>query len=524
VKILIYNPYSLDNNSAPMMLDEALEYLRDPQSEVVFVTCRGELKPCLTNAEQSRIRCMECMFSTNLLLRGRAHPRLHHESLTTFMDSELSARIANHKFAYDSLAALKKVEWEGVNIGLSVVSTFVSMTRNLNPALNQTTRRFLDDSLRAEATLVALAARMFARHEPDLVCLFNGRFVGLRGILEAAQIRGIRTKVLEYTFSTTLRQLGKVEFYDSLPHDIDKVSPLIESTWRDWNKGDDKEGTAAQFYERRRNGQPASDAVYVGLQRPELLPPDWDSSRRNFVIFNSSEDEFFSIGQSFDKYKLFEDQIEGVRHLARATQNDPTIHYYLRIHPNLAPISYSYHTELAALDTEFSNLTVIPADSAISTYALIDASEKVFVFGSTAGVEATFWGKPVVLMGGAMYLHLDVAYYPATLAELDQLIVATLPPKPRIGALKYALYLFGDRGTPHKHVNFNFRSITIGKKTLHVPGCYEFRGSILPYASVAATFRLLNGLSHLRFKLFTMKQLSAELPMPAVPSPVPASR
>ena len=35
MRILIYSPYSLDNNSAPMMLDEAMAYLCDPLNEVV---------------------------------------------------------------------------------------------------------------------------------------------------------------------------------------------------------------------------------------------------------------------------------------------------------------------------------------------------------------------------------------------------------------------------------------------------------------------------------------------------------
>lgn len=510
MKILIYSPYSLDNNSAPMMLDEAMAYLCDPGNEVVLATCRGELKPCLTNAEQSSVRCLECRFSTQLLMRRAQHPRLVHETLTSFLPADVSEAIEKHVFAYESLREVKEIEWRGVNIGLGVVSTYVSMTRNLAPAINRWNRQFLDDSLRADARLVEMAARMFARHEPDLVCLFNGRFVGLRPVLELAQKQGIRTKVMEYTFSTSVEEVSKVEFFDSLPHDIDKVSPLIESNWTDWNGADDKERVAATFYERRRSGEPASDAVYVSRQRPDTLPPDWDETKRNFVIFNSSEDEFFAIGKAFDKYKLFDDQVEGIRYLARSTADDPSIHYHLRVHPNLASIPYAYHTGLAALADEFPNLSVIPADSLVSTYALIDHCEKVFVFGSTTGVEAAYWGKPVVLLGGALYLHLDAAYYPTSRAELDRLITDVLPAKPRIGALKYALFLFGERGRPYSYVNFNFAQIQVGKKTLHVPRCYEYRGSILPYAFVVFFFRLLNLGSHLFFKKVMMRRLAAE--------------
>jgi hypothetical protein len=59
-------------------------------------------------------------------------------------------------------------------------------------------------------------------------------------------------------------------------------------------------------------------------------------------------------------------------------------------------------------------------------------------------------------------------------------------------------------------MNFNFAQIQLGKKTLHVPRCYEYRGSIVPYAIVVSFFRLLNLGSHLLFKKVTMPRLAAE--------------
>lgn len=511
MQILIYSPYSIDNNSMPVLLDEAVEFLRDTDNHVVFVTCRGELKPCLTNAEQSAVRCLECRFSTNVITKKIRHARMIHDTLSSFVDADMEAVVDNHRFAYDSLQQVKGVEWEGVNIGLGVVSTYVTMTRNLNPALNKWNRAFLDDSLRAEAKLVVSASRMFGKYKPDLVCLFNGRFVGLRPVFELAVNRGIRTKVMEYTFATSFEEVRKVGFIDAMPQDIDKVTPIIEHNWATRSNVDEKERVAAQFYQRRRSGEPASDLVYAGKQQADLMPADWDPKNRNFVIFNSSEDEFFAIGESFDKYKLFENQLQGIRFLANKTLHDRSIHYFLRVHPHLARIPYNYHTSLAALTDQFPNLSVIPADSPISTYKLIDSCEKVFVFGSTTGVEATFWGKPVVLLGGALYLHMDVAYYPKNLAELDTLVFSVLPPKPRLGALKYALFIFGERGVPYQHVNFNNRVIDIKGKVLLIPRCYEFVGSMIPYMLTIAFFRVLNGLSHFRFKKFTMQKIAEEM-------------
>jgi hypothetical protein len=510
MRILLYSPYPLDNNGMPLLLDEAVEYLRDPRNDVLCVTCDGELRPCLTNAEQSRIRCLECRFSTALLRHKTRDRRLVYRALSSYADMSASIEVDSREFVYSSLRDVRAIEHSGVNIGLGVVSSYASMTRNLNPALNRWNRQFLDDSLRASARLVIMASRIFDEYKPDLVCLFNGRYVGLRPVLDLALKRNIPTKVLEHTFSTSREEVRKVEFLDSLPQDVEKITPIIEANWIQWTGERDKERVAADFFERRRNGATASDTAYTRNQSRELLPRDWDSARRNFVIFNSSEDEFFAIGDAFEKHRFFDDQLEGIRYLAQRTASDPSIHLFLRVHPNLAGIPYRYHSSLASLSEQFANITVIGADSPISTYKLIAACEKVFVFGSTAGVEAAYWGKPVVLLGAALYQGLDVAYRPRTREELDSLTFSVLEPKQRLGCLKYALFLFGERGTPFRHVNFNNVAITLNGKMLLIPRCYEYWGSMTPYLATAALFRVLNGISHLVFKRITMKKLGVE--------------
>ena len=99
------------------------------------------------------------------------------------------------------------------------------------------------------------------------------------------------------------------------------------------------------------------------------------------------------------------------------------------------------------LEISGDNFTLIPSDSKISTYALIDNCEKVLTFGSTAGIEATFWGKPSIMAGASMYLHLDAVYRPKTHEELLQMLTAQLKPKSKEDAIKYGYYFntFGEK-------------------------------------------------------------------------------
>ncbi|MBJ6723169.1 capsular polysaccharide export protein, LipB/KpsS family [Geomesophilobacter sediminis] len=510
MKVLFYNFYPLDSNGMPGLLDEALEYLQDPENAVLFVTCSGETKPCDSNPEESRIRCWECMLSSRLLLSKLKHPNFTHKTLGEFLSDEARRRVKSTVFQYDAIEDVKEIAYRDNNIGLGVVSSYVSMTRNLNPALTTLNRRYFDHALRASAYLTEATLEMVHRFAPDVVCLVNGRFGGMRPVMEVSLSKKVSTSILEFTFSSSRRQQNKMKYLDAMPHDIDNTARIIEDAWDNWCKSVDKEKVAASFYEKRRKGETASDHVYISGQDRELLPANWDSSKRNFVIFNSSEDEFFCIGDAFDKYKIFPSQIDGILHLVQQASQDPSIHFYLRIHPNLKRIKFKYHTGLADLFKDYPNITVIPAASPVSTYKLIDACEKVFVFGSTAGVEAAYWGKPVVLLGGAYYLYLDVAYYPKHLSEVDALIHQPLEPKPRLGALKYALYIFGELGTPYQYMNYNCKEIKIRSKTLLLPLCYEYKGSMLPYLSLVIFFRLVNLLPHLYFKKVTMQALCAE--------------
>ena len=214
-------------------------------------------------------------------------------------------------------------------------------------------------------------------------------------------------------------------------------------------------------------------------QSKGLLPGLWNADKRNFVIFNSSEDEFFSIGGQWDNYKIFDSQLDGICYLVESTRNNNAIHFYLRIHPNLKNIKYKYVTDITNRLKGFDNITVISGDSPVSTYTLIDNAEKCIVFGSSVGVEANYWNKPVILLGGSMYFNLDVAYYPSSLKDLDLLVLQRLEPKSNIGALKFGLYVFGKRGTDFKYIDFSFTIYKIFDKTFILNNYLSYNGLVI---------------------------------------------
>ena len=189
----------------------------------------------------------------------------------------------------------------------------------------------------------------------------------------------------------------------------------------------------------------------------------------NILIFNSSEDEFASLGEEFEGKSLFESQYVGVKHLISEFKDVEGYHFYLRVHPNLKNVHDKYHTALYDLFEGVSNFTIIPANSPISTYSLIDNCDKVVVFGSTTGPEAVYWGKPTILLSYGAYSYLNICYTPKNTSELRQLILdKSLPAKDKMGAIKYGYYCWNDENPPLEHYHCEDKMIHVLNKNFKV--------------------------------------------------------
>lgn len=143
----------------------------------------------------------------------------------------------------------------------------------------------------------------------------------------------------------------------------------------------------------------------------------WNLQKRNLVIFNSSEDEFASIGPKLH-HRPFADQLEAKGLISEFVADQHEIDVYLRMHPRLADISNSSVTELHRLATP--NFHMVKPESPCSSYILIDHCDAVLTFGSRTGIEATYWGKPSILIGSAAYESFDVAHRVTEIQDLPK--------------------------------------------------------------------------------------------------------
>lgn len=442
---------------------------------VLYVYCDGMERTCFGNPQSGCITCGICRLMNAWVLR-----RFKCRAKIIRMPCVVSPQ---QTFEYESAADIKMVRYKGVNVGYGALSSYVSWTRDLPNEFDAFKRKYMDYLLENACRCVDSAEILLRQYKPDEVIVFNGRLLEERAYLELSRLTGIKLSVMEVLPQQTTEGLfvnNKITYPGCLPHDVEQNGRMVKWLWSmSAESQQEKQRKGSEFYIKRRNGIPAGDhpfapgkaEVFTKAQRDGVLPNGFDLAKKNIIVFNSSEDEYAAIDPTFDSFSLAKSQYQGMTMLAKLLKGHPEYHIYLRIHPNLVKIQFPYHVELLKLSERFDNVTVIPAESSCSTYDLMSRADKVVVFGSTMGPEATYWGKPVILIGSSIYGTLDVSYRPKTQEELKKLLFTDdLPPKKQEEAVAYGYFMTNRQylSEPCKYIDCARMSVRtcVGKQIL----------------------------------------------------------
>lgn len=426
------------------LLDEAIDLSKNKDHEVLFVYCGGQNELCMFNRGGSHALCRFCSRCTRKVLESY---KVKFDPLTLYQTNSVVK-----KFEYINSQELRAIKYRGVSVGMGIMSGYISLTRNLDPMIDEEAKKYFDAHLAQDVAMVDAVYNLIDSFRPDEVHSFNGRYEEVRAIWDICHSTGLKCKLYEGT-----RMDGKWEkliFEDHLPHDIKYNVARRDYVWDNYCLSEDEKiELGKSFYERRRGGQYAGDKIYIKNQTKGKIPPI-DDTKINVGIFNSSEDEFAAVGAEWDSLKFFPSQKEGIEFMLKYA--DPNIHFYLRIHPNLKDIKYKYQTDLLLLEEKYSNVTVIPGSSDISTYDLLDHMNKVVCFWSTMGIESVYWGVPTILVGPAMYVYDDICYRPADKEDLLTLLATDLQPKFNESVYRFGAYFLDKTPLliPEKHIDY----------------------------------------------------------------------
>lgn len=424
MKILIYMPFAAWIPHLGTELEIAAKHL-DAGNEVHIIQCSGDLPSCEPNPSHVKFRCTACRYQCDkgLSLINLPDKNRHELALNNF---HRSLDLPD----FHSIEELNSYKINNVDIGMAVASTLISMTRDPAPKVSDF-KNYINDNILMSNSIYNAIKYHLQQIKPDIFYLFNGRFAAIRPALRAAQELGIKTFVHE--------RAGVLQKYilteDTYPHELEYQKNLIENFWDDGLPDNEKEEIAKQWFEDRRKGKEQGWYSFTKSQKKRQLPNGFDPSKRNITIYISSEDEFAAI-EGWEN-PIYKNQTEGINAIINADL-DEKIWFYIRIHPNLRGLDVSQTRELSEIKGR--NFTIIPADSTIDSYELMNASEKVVSFGSTVSIESVYWGKPSILAGRSLFEDLGGCYIPKDHDELIYLINSHLKSLSKLGAFKYAYF------------------------------------------------------------------------------------
>ncbi len=422
---MVYNP------RVTVILDEMEKAIRN-NDEVFFLGCNGELiNGCIYNPFKTKIVCNTCKyFKKNDL-------SILSKKIKEYTISDFCPTTQKQVWEYTT-NSIKQITYKGVDIGTACLSAYIEITRNQKPEITSEFKKMFDGMLDASAMLTDATENIFNELNPDSVYLFNGRIHTRRPVLRVAQRLNTECIVLEHTFFRGNKEIKKTKYFNTLPHDVRYNTKKINELWEK-APSEKRNKIGHDFYKSKYSGLSVDDISYTKRQKLDLFPETWDETKHNVVIYNSSDDEFASLGTEWD-YTFGKDIYSTISNLLSEFKNNKLYHFYLRIHPNLKNISYHYNRVLYKLDS-FQNLTIIHPESKISSYSLLNKADKIITFGSTIGIEAVYWRKPSILLKLSMYKYLGGNYLPENFDDFINMVKDTdLAPKDILPALKYGFF------------------------------------------------------------------------------------
>jgi hypothetical protein len=442
--------------------------LRQRGATVRFFTCGARLPICDVTAH-TMAPPMPCSTCAPYVEQVLSVLRLPCDEMRDFITPAERAEIVREVHALTS-DQFESYELDGLPVGQLVRPSLqwflLSGSLVLDREALDTYRKFLVSG----GIMVRVTARMLDTIKPDKLYLLNGIFFAERIAIEQARLRGIPFITHEGGFMPDTQVFAHDGF---APHyDLD-------DTWAVWSQRpltDSEDHILDQYLDERARGGKDVSAYYpsiesdvsavarqLGLDRGRPIGSlftnvDWDTA-------------CFAAGSAFDSMEQW------LVHTIRYFMRHSDLQLVVRAHPAEVrlPLLEPREGVVAMIRRHFAelppNVALVPPDSNVSSYALMDLSDFGLIYTSTTGMEMVLRGKQVVGAGRAYYANKGFTLDAASPEEYDQLIDRArrepLSPEQLVSARRYAsLFFFRHHirfpltTTRRGRIRFNFQDLT----------------------------------------------------------------
>jgi hypothetical protein len=435
MKIAFFNSHILWGSHYETMLEIAIDHFKNGD-EVTELYCNMNLPACDNNPYFEPEACYRCITKRENGYKLLPKNAIRKEFLN--LTPEDKKRIKSLQSKFESISQLQKLYIDNFDIGYAVGSSIITIEQYSKPEINS---NLINNYIIGSAAVYFSVINYLKKNKVDMFYVFNGRLAHTKAVLKACQKMGVDCYLHERGNNKNHYSI----FKNYSIHNLENTRNEIEKIWSSVFPSE-RVKIAKDFYNNRFKGKEINWYSFVDKQKQEL-PENWDKNKINIAIFNSTEHEFASLGKEWIN-PIYLNQNEGINRIAKDILENDSIHLYLRVHPNLNNAHPDEKKD--AHNFHYTNLTVIPSDSLISSYNLMMNCDKVLTFGSMVGIEAAYFLKPSILAGKSMYYGLGSNYEPRSHEELIEMLGKDLIPLNIEGAEKFGVFS-ATFGTKYKH-------------------------------------------------------------------------
>ena len=310
-------------------------------------------------------------------------------------------------------------QYRNVPIGeLCEVSVTHYLCRDVRECAPSEALQVWRDFLTGAIVLVDAYEEAFSRFQPDILFVWNGRLFWNGIGLWMAQRRGIR--VISYETAWRNWEAGKYWYFrqEIAAAELDLARP-----WRIW-----RDVPLTKHEESQLNKE-----IQMRTHDPVIYPNPFESreiilnelglsdNRPVVAMFPNLTWDSTVVGRR----TIFKSVIEWVKETVWFAEHKKDFTLVIRVHPAEAIALGSRSSREHIVDDlhrEFrklpDNVRVIPPDSQLSSYTLLDLANVVLVYTGTLGLEASIRTKcPVIICGNAHYANKGFGYFPQSREE-----------------------------------------------------------------------------------------------------------
>lgn len=349
------------------------------------------------------------------------------------------------------LEAVQNFELDGVAVGehayAGALRYFASGNLNHEPLGEVVVRRYLEAAILTAEGLYTLAHQYrFASS------CFNHGIYCPQGVVGEV-LRKVGTRVVNWNIA--YRKKCFIFSHDDSYHHTLLTEPV--ETWETMPWGDAAEAEITQYLRSRWQG--SNDWIWFHEKPDE----QFDRIARELGLDTAKPIIGMLTNVMWDaqlhyRANAFPNMLSWVLDTIEYLAQRPDLQMVIRIHPaeirGTLPSRQPLLAEIRKVWQELPpNVKVIPPESPVSTYAVMEHCDSVLIYGTKTGVELTSIGIPVIVAGEAWIRNKGVTLDASTKDEyiglLNRLPLGTrLDASTRLRALKYAYHFFYRRMIP----------------------------------------------------------------------------